>query len=264
MSTTRLPLIAGNWKMHGNAAMVGEFIAAFENGLSDQFSSIEMVLLPPFVYLQQMSRLLGQSAIKLGAQNVSSEHSGALTGEVSAAMLTDFACQYVIVGHSERRALFAETDELVARKAVAALDAAISPIVCVGESGSAREAGQTQQVVKNQCDVVLAAVASHPFRQKLVIAYEPIWAIGTGKSATPQQAQEIHALLRDYVASVDNTLASHVRIIYGGSVKPDNAQALLTMPDIDGALVGGASLDANQLLQIAKHNFSASISSERN
>jgi triosephosphate isomerase len=193
--------------------------------------------------------LLAGSPVSWGAQDLSDQEAGAFTGEISAAMLKDFACRYVIVGHSERRALHGESSELVAKKTIAALSAGLVPIVCVGETLAEREAGLTAGVVEQQLAPVLAAVGSR--LADIVIAYEPVWAIGTGKTATPEMAQQVHELIRAKLAQVDGQAAAKVQILYGGSMKPDNAQALLAMPDIDGGLIGGAALKATDFLAIA-------------
>jgi triosephosphate isomerase len=201
----------------------------------------------PFPYLGQAQAALTGSAVAWGAQNVSEHRAGAYTGEVAAAMLAEFECRYAIVGHSERRQIYGETDAVVAAKAVAVLGAGITPIACVGETLAEREAGATERVVLRQLAAVLAAVADAA--TKLVVAYEPVWAIGTGRTATPEQAQAVHATLRERLASAG---AAGIALLYGGSVKADNAKALFAMPDIDGGLIGGASLQAGDFLAIAR------------
>ena len=249
MSRPRRSLVAGNWKMHGsraaNAALLQGVRAVAPAG-------VEIVLCPPFVYLPEAAVALAGSAIGLGAQDLSAEAGqGAYTGEIGGAMLRDVGCSHVIVGHSERRARHKESDAEVARKAVAALAAGLVPIVCVGETLEERDAGATPAVVGRQLAAVLDGCGVDAFRT-LVIAYEPVWAIGTGKVATPAQAQEVHALIRGLLASMASPeVAGRVRIQYGGSVKPDNAADLAAQPDIDGALVGGASLKADDFLGIA-------------
>lgn len=205
----------------------------------------------PAPYLGQCQQELAQTPVGWGGQDVSVHEAGAYTGEVAASMLRDFGCTYVIVGHSERRSYHQESDELVARKAARAIAAGLTPIVCVGELLSEREAGQTESVVGRQIDAVLAAVTDQEV-SKLVIAYEPVWAIGTGKTATPDMAQEVHALLRRKLAAKNDGAAAEVKILYGGSMKPENAAELLGMPDIDGGLIGGASLKAADFLAIIK------------
>jgi triosephosphate isomerase len=212
--------------------------------------SCDLVVCPPAPYLAQAKAALAGSAVAWGAQDMSAHESGAFTGEVSATMLQDFACRYVIIGHSERRAMHGETDALVAAKAVRALAAGLVPIVCVGETLAEREAGQTDAVVTQQLQPVLAAVGAQ--LAGIVIAYEPVWAIGTGKTATPMMAQQVHELIRAQLAQANATAAVKVQILYGGSMKPDNAKELLAMPDIDGGLIGGAALKAADFLAIAR------------
>jgi len=244
----RRPLIAGNWKMHGSRAENAELIEAMLLGLPDQ-TPFDIAVCPPFVYLWEVGRLLKASSIALGAQSVCAEQVGAFTGEASAAMLKDVGCKYVIVGHSERRAIYKEDDALVARKFLAAQSQGLIPILCVGETLEERERGQTMQVVSRQLTAVLDLAGVAALRAA-VIAYEPVWAIGTGKNATPQQAQEVHAHIRTAVAGRDAKIAADVRILYGGSVKAANARELFAMPDVDGGLVGGASLKADEFLKI--------------
>ena len=240
----RKPLVAGNWKMHGHRAeaarLVGELITRGA-GLGEA----EVVVCPPFVHLADVRKQLAGSRIALGAQDVSAEECGAHTGEISASMLADIGCRYVIVGHSERRALYGESDELVARKFVAAGRHALAPILCVGESLAERESDETSAVILRQLDAVLALAGIGAFAAA-VIAYEPVWAIGTGRTATTAQAQEAHALIRGRIAEKDATLAASLRVLYGGSVKAGNAAELFTMPDVDGGLIGGASLKADE------------------
>lgn len=244
----RRKLVAGNWKMNGslaaNAALLADVKADFASEACD------VAVCVPAPYLAQCQALLDGSPIALGAQDVSKHEAGAYTGEVSAAMLLEFGCRYVIVGHSERRAAFGESDELVADKAARAIEAGLVPIVCVGETLAQREAGQTDTVIGVQIDVVLHRLLSGTV-DRIVVAYEPIWAIGTGKTATPQMAQDVHAMLRKRIQAVDAQAANVVRILYGGSMKPDNAAELMAMPDIDGGLIGGASLKAKDFLAIA-------------
>jgi triosephosphate isomerase len=244
----RRPLIAGNWKMHGSRAENAELIEALLLGLPGQ-TPVEIVVCPPTVYLWETGRLLKSSSIALGAQSVCADPLGAFTGEVSASMLKDVGCRYVIVGHSERRAIYKEDDALVARKFLAAQSQGLIPILCVGETLEERERGQTMQVVSRQLTAVLD-LAGAPVLKTAVIAYEPVWAIGTGKNATPAQAQEVHAHIRAAIAGRDAKIAADVRILYGGSVKAANARELFAMPDVDGGLVGGASLKADEFLKI--------------
>ncbi len=247
-AATREPLVAGNWKMHGNRAeatrLVGELIT---RGVGR--GSVEVVVCPPFVYLAEVRSQLDGSRISLGAQDVCAEESGAHTGEVSAAMLADAGCRYVIVGHSERRALYRESDDLVARKFVAAGRHALTPILCVGESLAERESDATRTVILRQLDAVISSAGIGAFAAA-VIAYEPVWAIGTGRTATPAQAQEVHALIRGRIVEKDATIGASLRVLYGGSVKAGNAAELFAMPDVDGGLIGGASLKADEFESI--------------
>jgi triosephosphate isomerase (TIM) len=237
----RRKLIVGNWKMNGNLAANAVLLSGIKPALAQ--IACDTAVCVPAPYLAQCQAELSGTAMAWGAQDVSIHESGAYTGEVSAAMLRDFGCKYVILGHSERRAYHHESDELVAGKTVWALAAGLTPIVCVGEQLEEREAGQTHAVVGRQLDAVLQAIDPGQLAQ-CVIAYEPVWAIGTGKTATPEMAQEVHALLRAKLASRNPAAASEMKILYGGSMKPDNARELLSMPDIDGGLIGGAALKA--------------------
>jgi triosephosphate isomerase len=243
----RKKLVAGNWKMHGSLADNAALLAAIKPALA----GIEAAVCVPFPYLAQAQAALAGSSIAWGAQNVSEEPKGAFTGEVSAAMLLDFGCRYVIVGHSERRSLYGETDAVVAQKYLAAQAAGLTPILCVGESLEERESGVTENVVARQLDAVIeaAGVAS---LTKAVVAYEPVWAIGTGKTATPEQAQAVHAFIRGRIAALDKGVAEGLTIQYGGSVKAANAAELMAQPDIDGGLIGGASLVADEFVAICK------------
>jgi len=207
------------------------------------------VLCPPFVYLQEVGRALRDSALSLGGQDLCADTQGAFTGEISAAMLKDVGCEYVIVGHSERRMLYRESDQLVARKFAAALGKGLIPILCVGEQLADRDAGRTQEVVARQLEVVLELSGAGALEQG-VVAYEPVWAIGTGRTATPEQAQAVHAFIRARIAARDARIAAATRILYGGSVKAGNAAELFAMPDVDGGLIGGASLKADEFLTI--------------
>ncbi len=244
----RQPLVAGNWKMHGsrteNATLVRSLLDQLRPG-----SDTEVLLCPPFVYLSDVGRLLTDSDVALGGQSVCDEPQGAFTGEVSAAMLKDVGCRYVLVGHSERRQLYGEDDAQVARKFVAAQSQGLVPVLCVGETLEEREGERTDKVVARQLDAVLA-VSGAAALASAVIAYEPVWAIGTGRTASPQQAQDVHAMIRSRVAALDATIGGSVRILYGGSVKASSARELFAMPDIDGGLVGGASLKADEFAQI--------------
>lgn len=243
----RRKLVVGNWKMNGtgaaNAALLAELLSAQADWRCDT------AVCAPFPYLGQVSELLDGSTVAWGAQDCSAHESGAFTGEVSAAMLAEFGCRYVIVGHSERRALHGETDQTVADKAKAALASQLTPIVCVGETLAQREAGQTDSVVKRQLSAVIHTLA-HCISE-VVVAYEPVWAIGTGLTASPDQAQAVHALLRAQLHAATEKSAA-IQILYGGSVKADNASALFAQPDIDGGLIGGASLKAADFTAICR------------
>jgi len=243
-------LVVGNWKMNGglrqNDALLGDLRAAWTAPPGRQ-----LAVCVPYPYLWQAQAALSGSAIAWGAQSVSEHAGGAFTGEVSAAMVAEFGCRYAIVGHSERRALFGEADAAVAAKAVAALAAGMTPIVCVGETLGEREAGATETVVLRQLDAVIAAVAMQ--LAALVVAYEPVWAIGTGRTATPEQAEAVHGAIRGAILErYGRDRADAVRIIYGGSVNDENVDSLVSKPDIDGALVGGASLKADSFARIVR------------
>jgi triosephosphate isomerase len=243
----RPKLVVGNWKMNGSRAGNAALLSGIAAGIGG--AKAACAVCAPAPYLYQCEELLTGGPVAWGAQDVSAQASGAFTGEVSAAMLVDFSCRYVIVGHSERRAYHAETSELVAKKTVAALGAGITPIVCVGETLEQREAGQTAAVVSRQLAVVLALLDDEAVTQ-IVVAYEPVWAIGTGKTATPAMAQEVHAQLRTQLRERSAAAADKVAILYGGSMKPDNAAELMAQPDIDGGLIGGAALKAADFLAI--------------
>ena len=244
----RKKIVAGNWKMNKLGREAVELASAIKAGLSNQ--DVEVVLCPTFTALVQVGGVIASTAIKLGAQNMHWEKEGAFTGEISPGMLRDLNCQYVILGHSERRQFFHETDAVVNRKVKAALAEPLTPIVCVGESLEQREAGQTEEVVTEQVTKSLAGLDETGFR-RLVLAYEPVWAIGTGRTATPAQAQDVHALIRRVLAKMCNPGAAQaIRIQYGGSVKPANAKELFAQADIDGGLIGGAALDAKSFLDI--------------
>ena len=243
----RRKLVAGNWKMHGSLAENEALLGALCPPAGA--ASAECAVCVPFPYLAQTRMLLQGSAIVWGAQDVSEHERGAYTGEVSAAMLREFGCRYVIVGHSERRALHREDNPLVSRKMRAAQACGLTPIVCVGETLGQREAGETEAIVAGQVDAVIAQSGVGALSQA-VIAYEPVWAIGTGKTASPEQAQAVHRFIRERVRTAGAEVAQQLRILYGGSVKAANAQALFAMPDIDGGLVGGASLDAEEFSAI--------------
>lgn len=243
----RRKLVAGNWKMNGSLVANASLLAGIKTGL--QQPACDIAVCAPAPYLAQCQAELQASGVALGAQDVSVHEAGAYTGEVAASMLLDFGCAYVIVGHSERRAYHGETSEVVAQKAARALAAGITPIVCIGETLAERDAGKTAAVVGEQLEAVLQALNAEQVAQ-IVLAYEPVWAIGTGKTATPDMAQEVHAMLRKRLVSVSVDAAEKVRILYGGSMKPENAAELLAMADIDGGLIGGASLKAADFLAI--------------
>ncbi len=243
----RRPVVAGNWKMHGTRAENARLVDALVEA-SDE-APCDVVICPPHVYLFEIGRQIKDSPIGLGAQNVCAEAPGAFTGEVSAAMLKDVGCAYAIVGHSERRLLYREDDSLVARKFVAAQGAGLVPMLCVGETLDERERGVTEEVVGRQLDAVLAVAGVAAFA-RAVVAYEPVWAIGTGKNATPEQAQAVHAFIRGRIAARDAMIGDGLRLLYGGSVKAANAAELFDQPDVDGGLVGGASLKADEFVRI--------------
>ncbi len=245
----RRKLVAGNWKMHGSLSENEALLSGLLAGVADVKTDVAVCV--PFPYLAQVQSRLQGSSIVWGAQNVSQEAKGAFTGEVSASMLKDFSCGYVIVGHSERRAIYGETDALVADKFAAVQAAGMTPIFCVGETLAEREAGVTEAVVARQMDAVIAkcGVAS---LARAVVAYEPVWAIGTGVTASPAQAQAVHAFIRAKVRALDATVAEGLVIQYGGSLKPNNAVELLGQPDIDGGLIGGAALNAEDFLAICR------------
>ena len=244
----RKPLVAGNWKMHGSRAENARLVEALAAHLPS--TAATCAVCPPHVYLAEVGRLLRAADLPfaLGAQDVSAESKGAFTGQVSAAMLRDLDCSYVIVGHSERRQMMGEDDQLVARKFAAARETMV-PILCVGEQLVERREGRTLEVIQRQLDAVQARCGAGGFAGA-VIAYEPCWAIGTGMTATPQQAQEVHAFIRGHLAQQDAKIADEVRILYGGSVNAGNAAELFAMPDVDGGLIGGASLKAEEFLVI--------------
>jgi triosephosphate isomerase len=249
-SSMRRRLVAGNWKMHGSVVRnqtLLEGLAARSGSLIE----VDCAVCVPFPYLSQARALLKDSVVGLGAQNVSERAEGAFTGEVSVSMLADFGCRYVIVGHSERRSLFGESDELVAAKAEAVLENGLTPIVCVGESLDERDKNVTEAIVSRQLDAVISKIGAAGLGNS-VVAYEPVWAIGTGKMATPQQAQAVHAFLRNRVTALDAGVGEQLTILYGGSVKGANAAALFAMNDIDGGLIGGASLDLAEFMAICE------------
>jgi triosephosphate isomerase len=241
--------------MNGSKTEAGALIQSLKTGAAE-LDAVEIAIFPPFVHIPLAQYLLKDSLIAWGGQNLYLGSHGAFTGEVSGSMLADYGCRYVLVGHSERRQLFHENLELVAAKFKAALAANLTPILCIGETQIEREQGSTEKVLTQQLESIFAVVSAADFQQA-VIAYEPIWAIGTGLTATPEQAQAAHAFIRQLVGKQEVNLANSMRILYGGSVKADNASGLFAMPDIDGALVGGASLDANSFLAICQASSSS-------
>ncbi len=247
--SNRTYFVAGNWKMHGSLGQAAELAGSIAKAAPD---GVDVAVCPPYVYLPDVQAALADSSVALGAQNLSAwADSGAYTGEISGRMLGEFGCRYVVVGHSERRGLMGESDETVAQKVERAQEVGLIPIICVGETLAQREDGETETIVLSQLEVVIercgvAALAN------AVVAYEPVWAIGTGRTATPEQAQQVHAVLRGAVAQKDAKIGDSLRILYGGSVKPDNAADLFAQPDIDGGLIGGAALDAPAFLGICE------------
>lgn len=246
----RHPLVMGNWKLNGSQHMVHELIASLRKEVSG-FSACDVAIAPPFMYLDMAKREALGSHIEIGAQNVDLNLSGAFTGEVSADMLKDIGTKYVIIGHSERRTYHKESDDLIAEKFAVVKEAGLVPVLCIGETEAENALGKTEEVCARQIDAVLNAMGAKAF-ENAVIAYEPVWAIGTGKSATPEQAQTVHKFIRDHIAKHDTTIAKNLIIQYGGSVNDSNAAELFAQPDIDGALVGGASLKADKFAAIVK------------
>lgn len=248
----RKPFIGGNWKMNTDGKNAVELAKGVAQGCAGVIDKVDVSVCPPFVYLSAVKQALGSSNIGLGAQNVYFEAKGAFTGEVSCQMLKDVGCKDVLIGHSERRHVIKETDALINKKLIAAIEASLLPIFCVGELLEERKAGKTEQVVKEQIQKGMAGISVEKAKA-VTIAYEPVWAIGTGVNATPDQAQEVHLMIRQLIASMYNKdFAAQIRIQYGGSAKPDNAAELMTQPDIDGLLVGGASLKADDFTAIVK------------
>jgi triosephosphate isomerase len=246
----RQPIVAGNWKMNGSQAESTALLTGLKKGLG-AVNKAKVVVCPPFILLPLAARELAGTTVAWGGQNLDTHKSGAYTGEVSGPMLKDCGCTYVIVGHSERRTLFGETDATVADKFKAAQDAGLVPILCIGETLAEREANQTEAVCARQLDAVVNAAGIAALANS-VIAYEPVWAIGTGKTATPQQAQDVHKFIRGRIAAKDAKVADGIRILYGGSMKAANARELISQPDIDGGLIGGASLVADEFLAICR------------
>ena len=246
----RTPLVAGNWKLHGSRESAPALARGVVAGTGALDSAVTVVICPAFVHLAAVAEQVAGTSVQLGAQDAADQQQGAFTGEVSANMLAECGCGYAIVGHSERRALYAESDELVARKFSAVRTAGLVPILCVGETLEQRRQGSTEAVVERQLAAVLAG--NEAAFGEAVVAYEPVWAIGTGETATPDQAQAVHAFIRNLVARAGSQAAEEVRILYGGSVKPGNAAELMVMPDIDGGLIGGASLEADDFVVICQ------------
>lgn len=248
----RKPIIAGNWKLNNTTKQAVELVTLLKRDLSD-INEVDIVVCPVFTVLSVLADILMESNIGLGAQNIYWEDSGAFTGEVSASLLKEIGVQYVIIGHSERRQYFGETNQTVNKKIRAALKHGLTPIVCVGEVLQEREANKTFDVIRTQCKESLAGFSADEMKA-MIVAYEPVWAIGTGKTATPAQAQEVHKFIRELLVKMHNEeVAETVRIQYGGSVKPENIAELMVQPDIDGALVGGASLKADSFVSIVKN-----------
>jgi len=241
--------VAGNWKMNASKESVNKLILGILSGMSEVSS--EVVVCAPFPYFSQVEGLIADSQIKLGAQNLNTNSSGAFTGEVSANMIKDFGVRHVIVGHSERRSLYGETNPLVAEKVKASLDSDLTPLLCVGESLEQREAGETETVVAEQINAVIELVGIGAFRN-IIIAYEPVWAIGTGKTASPEQAQAVHLFIRSLLGESNENIAQNTPILYGGSMNAGNANELISCADIDGGLIGGAALKVEDFLQICK------------
>jgi triosephosphate isomerase len=254
MEKERKLIIAGNWKMNKTVAEALDLVRGLKLELAG-VKEVDLVVCPPFTALCEVSKIILDSNLRLGAQNMNEHPHGAYTGEIAAFMLKEFSVRYVILGHSERRTYYGETDALVARKAQAAHAAALKPIVCVGETLQEREQGQTETVLERQIRGSLAGLTKEQMLET-IIAYEPVWAIGTGRNATPEQAQEAHAFIRRLLGQIyDETVARRVRIQYGGSVKPSNARDLMSQPDVDGALVGGASLEVRTFSDIVKNSI---------
>lgn len=246
----RTPLVAGNWKLNGSRSSIKSLVDGLLSGISE-VGQTEVAVCPPFVYLSEVNQMLADSAIAMGSQDVCAEDSGAFTGEVAGPMISEMGAVFAIIGHSERRSIYGESDELVARKFAAAQRHGLKPILCVGETLEEREKGVTEDVVARQIDAVINLMGVDAL-ENAVIAYEPVWAIGTGMTATPEQAQDVHAFIRNRIAEKSGNVAEKIQILYGGSVKGANAAELFAKPDIDGGLIGGASLDADEFLTICK------------
>ena len=246
----RKPIVAGNWKMNGTQESIVPLLDGVISGINADVNA-QVIVCSPYIYLPLVAGKVADTAVDFGSQSISEYESGAYTGEISAQMLKDFQCEYAIIGHSERRHIFGETDQNIADKYKKAQEHGITPILCVGELLEEREAGKTSEVVIEQIDAILSTSGVESL-ENAIIAYEPVWAIGTGKTATPEQAQEVHKLIRETIAKQNGTIASSLRILYGGSVKPSNAAELFAMEDIDGGLIGGASLEVEDFLAICK------------
>lgn len=247
----RRPLVAGNWKMNGDSASTVDLVNGIVNGSGD-VANAEILVCPPYILIPRAADALnGRDDVTLGAQDLDINGSGAFTGQISASMLVDAGCKYVIVGHSERRAIYGESDQDVADKFSVAQEGGLIPILCVGETLEERESGNTESVVARQIQAVIDHVGIEKFDQA-VIAYEPVWAIGTGKTATPEMAQEVHKYIRDMLSALNSDISNNLRLLYGGSMNAENAEALIGMSDIDGGLIGGASLQAESFLAICK------------
>lgn len=245
----RRPLVAGNWKLNGSLEAISDLLL----GIGEQLSAVkvaELAVCPPVIYLGHVQQLIGESGISLGAQDCSDQDGGAYTGEVAATMIKEFGCKYIIVGHSERRHIYAESNDRVAIKYEKVKNSQLVPILCVGETLQDREDGRTEMVIAQQLDAVLKRLGIDGFVDA-VIAYEPVWAIGTGETATPEQAQEVHEFIRNKLVAINKDIAANIRILYGGSMKPENAKQLLEQKDIDGGLIGGAALKVDDFIGIA-------------
>jgi triosephosphate isomerase len=250
----RKRIIAGNWKMNKDLSEAVKLVSELKSGLAEELISAEIIICPPFTSLEAVNSMIKGSPIKLGAQNMHEAEDGAFTGEISAGMIKSVGCEYVILGHSERRTIFGEKDELINKKVKKAFEKGLKPIFCIGETLDEREEGVTFKIIEEQVYKGLEGLNENNFTN-LIIAYEPVWAIGTGKTATPDQAQEVHKFIRKLISEITtNDIAENLIIQYGGSVKPNNAKELLGKSDIDGALVGGACLDANSFIQIILAN----------
>jgi len=245
----RKPLVAGNWKLNGSRESITDLLSGIRQR-ADSVTAAELAVCPPYVYLGQVAHQLDGVEISLGAQDCSDQNNGAYTGEVSAAMLKEFFCKYIIVGHSERRHIYGESNEMVAIKYEQVSNNDLVPVLCVGETLQQREQGHTEVIIAQQIDAVLGRMGIEGFANS-VIAYEPVWAIGTGQTATPEEAQEVHEFIRNKLDALNKEIAANIRILYGGSMKPDNAQQLLQQRDIDGGLIGGAALKAEDFIAIA-------------